>query len=102
MNQFDVCTLKASRAGGRHHLVVVLQHDVLSDLRTRLIAPLFREADGDFIDKLTRKVRFRQEIYMVGLHQMVTVDVTSLSEVLGSIDAQDKIMRGIDLMFVGF
>jgi hypothetical protein len=47
MAQFDACRVKA---GGR--LVVWLQHDLFSDQKTAIVAPLRREQIGAAVDLL--------------------------------------------------
>ena len=81
---------------------MILQHDLLSDMRTRLVAPLLASSEVDHVDRLTPKVEFGGAIYMVGMHQIVTVELSSLGPRLGTVDARDGVMRAVDLIFVGF
>lgn len=102
MEQFSVCMLKKARPGGRDRLALVLQHDVLSDLRTRLIAPLYLPGESDRVERLMPQIMFDGRTYLVGMDQMITADVRSLSPPLGKVDARDVIMRAVDLIFAGF
>ena len=102
MRQFSVCALKAGGPGRRERLVIVLQHDLLSDLRTRLVAPLLPKHEFRPVDRLTPEIALGSESYLIGLDQMAAVDTASLGPELDRIDAQDEVMIGIDLIFAGF
>ncbi|WP_375457690.1 CcdB family protein [uncultured Enterovirga sp.] len=102
MRQFSICSLKRARPSGRDRLVIVLQHDLLADLRTRVVAPLVDEGEVGSIDKLTPEIEFQGKKLRIRFDQLVTVDIQSLGSELGRIDVQDVVMRSIDLLFTGF
>lgn len=102
MKQFSVRVLKKARPNGRDRIVIVLQHDLLSDLRTRVVAPLAADGEVESIDRLTPEIVFEGKKLRIRFDQLVTVDIRSLGAELGTADVQDIVMRGIDLLFTGF
>lgn len=96
MRQFSVCRLKPVRAGGQDRM-----HDLLADLRTRLVAPLVAD-DVHVMGRLNPAVLFQGRSMHIRMDQLVTVDVTALGPKLGTVDAQEAVMRGMDLLLVGF
>lgn len=99
MRQFSVCRIRrASRQAGR--LVVVLQHDQLEDLRTRIVAPLLDLTESAPVDHLAPEVTFDNRRYRISFHKMATIDVRDL-EAVGLLDVHDPLMRAVDLIFAG-
>ncbi|TDR88103.1 CcdB protein [Enterovirga rhinocerotis] len=101
MRQFSVCRLKGRSGTLSGRLVVVLQHDLLSDLRTRIVAPLLSLTEADAIGRIAPEVAFGGRRYRLCLYELMTIDISSLSEPSGTVDVHDAVMRGIDQIFAG-
>lgn len=101
MRQFDICKLKPVRVGSRQQLVLVLQHGLLSLLRTRIVAPILRPGETDRLELINPEITFEGETFLVKADQMATVNSTSLGPSLARIDAHDRIMKAVDFIFAG-
>jgi toxin CcdB len=97
MRQFDVCRLKHGE------IVVVLQHDYLSDLKSRLVAPLVLAKQMKPVERIHVAVAFDDEQYLVVMDQLTAVSVSSIGRKLGSLIAFEyKLKNAVDRMFIGF
>ena len=98
MKQFDVCRL-------RHppdQLVVILQHDLVDQLGTRLVAPLSATSDRALIDGLRFAVELDLGSYVVQLDRMAAIEQRMIGQAVGSLSAEEsRIKRGLDLLFFG-
>ncbi|MFM9943092.1 MAG: CcdB family protein [Hyphomicrobiaceae bacterium] len=103
MRQFDICRLRpVPDAGGGTQLVVILQADLVSELDTRVVAPLVAEAE------LPALLRLRPEIHHNGRRNRLIADrlsvlsVKSIGSRVGSCADRDyDIRRALDIVFVG-
>lgn len=102
MDQFSIDRLKPTKAGRHERLVVVLQHDALGELKSRLVAPRISGDEGKPLGKLTPRLTFDRQIDLIGLHQLAAVDRGALGPAIGRADVRDDVMRGIDLLLSGF
>jgi hypothetical protein len=104
MRQFDICKLKPTQPGtGGPELVVILQSDLLSELGTRVVAPLVKERELPPIGRLRPLVTHRGRRYRIIIDQINVVGVRSVGEVVGSAQSADyDIGRAIDGVFMGF
>ena len=104
MRQFDICRLKPAQPGGSGPaLVVILQSDLLSELGTRVVAPLVKERELPPIGRLRPVVTHRGRRYRIIIDQINVVGVRSVGDVVGSAQSADyDIGRAIDGVFMGF
>lgn len=104
MRQFDICRLMPAEPGaGAPDLVVVLQSDLLSDIATRVVAPLAGERALPAIARLRPVITHRARRYRIVIDRMNVVLTRNLGEVVGSAAAADhEIRRAIDGVFMGF
>jgi hypothetical protein len=97
MRQFDICEAKP------RGLILILQHDVASDIRTRIVAPLSAQVGKRTIDRARQKVEFDGTTYTLQLDRMAAIDVRQIGPVRGTLASiQDDIKNGLDLLFFGF
>lgn len=98
MAQFDVYRMKA---GGR--LVVWLQHDLFSDQKTAIVAPLLGIADQvKPAGKTNPTVKLNGELYIIAMQGMAAVQVSELSEpVWRVVGLREQIGAAVDLLFFG-
>lgn len=100
MARFDVYAL-----GGRSaRFVVDLQSDVLSELTTRVVAPLF-PADklAGPATQLNPLVEIDGQEFVLFAQLLATVPKSDLKRPIASIaDQQDEFSRALDLLFTGF
>jgi hypothetical protein len=98
MRQFDVCRLKSRN----DQLVVVLQHDTVDDLDTRVVAPLSAVSYRALVQRLRVPVKLDGDEYLVQLDRMAAVSVRELGQVRGSLTKFEQPMKtGVDLLIFG-
>ena len=84
-------------------LLVDLQHDLLSDLETRVVAPLVRLADlRRRIERLHPEIEIAGERLVVAVHMLASVPRRELGPYRGSVaDRHAELMKALDLLFAG-
>ena len=98
MRQFDVCRLK----GRTEQIVVVLQHDLVDDLETRVVAPLSDKSYKKLIANLRLPVDFEGRRLVLQIDRMAAIDRREIGNVVGRIDAEEqRIKSALDLVFLG-
>jgi CcdB protein len=97
MRQFDVCR---GKSGG---LLLVLQHDAVDALDTRIVAPLVKNEGRKMIGRARLLVELEGNEYVLQLDRLAAIDARHLGLVVASlVSRQDEIKNGIDLLFFGF
>ena len=109
MKQYDVCPAAGhglnvgtgSPASRRY--VVVLQHRVLSDLETVVVAPLFPAGQLPPIRNLRPAISIERRDYLVAIDRLASLPKRQLRAPVASMDAMDYDLRkALDLVFAGF
>lgn len=99
MQQFDICRLKGDRGG----LVVLLQHEMLGGLTTRIVAPLSPATQSTVLTHVRIEVDVGGTAFVVEMDRLAAVGSATLGPVVGSLELrQDEIKRAIDFLFYGF
>ena len=102
MRQFSVCRLRSEAGRGRETDVVILQHDELASLRTRIVAPLLRPGEVRQVTRLHPMVRLRGTEFLLVMDQLSAVDTTHLGPAEATLAAhRDEIVSALDLLFTG-
>lgn len=102
MAQFDVYRNPDSKSRAWAPYIVDLQHDMLSALGTRIMAPLLvaRPKSEPVMQLLNPVVEFKGSTYFLSTSEMAAVPVSALSEASGSISSyRDDLVAAIDLLF---
>ena len=100
-SRYDVCPVVGLRAGSAVDLAVVLQDDQLSDLATRVVAPLIA-LQGHDVDRATLAVDIDGVRYLVAVHLLTTVPVRNLSRPIANLGKQERALKNaIDLVLFG-
>lgn len=103
VRQFDVCHLRGGGSKAPSRLVVVLQHDVLDHLNTRVVAPLLDVGDEFALRDAVIMTHVAGRRYAVAVQLMSAVSLAELGPAIANIDArQPALARAIDLLFLGF
>jgi toxin CcdB len=89
------------RAGSAVDLAVVMQDDQLSDLATRVVAPLIAIHDRD-VERATIAVHVEGVRYVVAVHLLTTVPARNLGRAIANLGAHERALKNaIDLVFFG-
>ena len=96
MRQFDVCRLRDGP------LVVVMQHDNLEELRSRLVAPVMFDTRLPPIPRVHVPVEIDGREGLVVMDQLTAVPKAALGRKIGSlIEYEYKLKNAIDRLLVG-
>lgn len=99
MRQFDVHWLKPPHQGA----VAILQSDVSDRLATRVVAPLSAQSLGQSLQHLRIDVDFGAGLYELQIDRLAAIEIRAIGQLAGSLShEQDRIKRGLDLLFLGF
>ncbi|HMN85364.1 MAG TPA: CcdB family protein [Bauldia sp.] len=100
--QFDVHHIGSSRSGDAVDLAVILQDDALSDLPTRIAAPVIAVDERYDLDRLTVPVTIDGVRYIVAIHLLATLPVRAIGRKFAEIGEHErKIKSALDLLFFG-
>jgi len=98
MRQFAVHRLK----NRSDQLVVILQHDGVGDLATRVVAPLSANSAGRAMERVRIAVDLDGSEYVVQLDRMAAVETREIGGACGSLDKfEQSVKNGIDLLLFG-
>jgi hypothetical protein len=96
MRQFDIVRLTDKQ------MCVVLQHDLLSDRRTRVVVPLLPKSAVLATPRLHPTVRVGRQHYILAFDLVGAVEVSDLDCVVGSArDMEYEIKRAYDMLIAG-
>ncbi len=96
MRQFDVCQL------ARGEVVVILQHDLLDELKTVVVAPLMEPARFPVASRLRPQTSWDREIRVIAVERLAAVERRALGPPLGSLEAhRAAIIAAIDILVTG-
>ncbi len=98
MRQFDVCRLKTPS----DQYILILQHDIVDGLHTRVVAPLSAEPYQQLIARLRIPVEFEGISYVVQLDRMAAIRTAEIGQVQGNLaDFEHAVKNGMDLLLSG-
>jgi hypothetical protein len=101
IGRYDVCRIKQS--GKALALAVVLQHNILDQLRTVVVAPLIFADKMMRINRLHPVLSFNGMDYLVAVDLLVAIERRHIVDVVASADhLADEIKNAIDFVFIGF
>lgn len=103
MNQFDVLVNVDGQSARWAPYLVVLQHNLLADLDTIVVAPLVRMDEGfQAISGLNPAVEFSDEPFAVSIQELAGISRANLGAMVGTLEAhRDTIIRALDILFTG-
>lgn len=103
MKQFDVCENRFARARARAPFLLILQNDALSDVPTRLVAPLIVASQIQPVERLNPEFAVRGQRYCLAILEMASFRRGLLGNTVANLDSErDKIIAALDLVFTGF
>lgn len=103
MIRFDVCRARGPGVAVRERLVVVLQHEVLADLATVIVAPIYTPTELPRLERLRPTVELGGQPFVVAIDRLVSIPVKHLSLPLHNLGAHRmEFLAAVDLLFSGF
>ena len=103
MRQLEIWRLTGDRGGsGKEVLAVILQHDLLRDLDTCIVAPLRPRDELPPIGRLRPEVTLERRQYRLIIGRLSVVRRRALAERIGTVSADaEEIRRALDELLVG-
>jgi toxin CcdB len=103
MKRFDVCPASGAGVAGRGRLVVVLQHEHLSDLGTLVVAPLFASTAPESIQRLRPLVHVGDRDYVVAIDRLASLPARQLGAAVANLEgSRYELVNALDFLFAGF
>lgn len=105
MPQFTVYLNRDSRSKGEIPFLLDVQSDLLSELRTRVVIPLYLKSSlsGKLMTKLSPEVQVEGKKLVLMTPQLAGISVKDLGEPVGSLaEHRGEIIAALDLLFTGF
>lgn len=100
--QFDVHR-NVGRGAAVAPFLIDLQHDAVSRLRLRIVAPLLRVGTVDRIDILMPQVTVKGAAFLISIPELFAIEHRRLGPVATNLAAhRDAVVRALDLVFTGF
>lgn len=100
MAQFDVYRNPNPDSRDWAPFLVDLQHDMLGDLATRIMAPLLPASGATTLKGLSPDVQIDGARYFVSMVEMASVPVSELSSPRGDLrDYRQNLLAAVDLLF---
>jgi toxin CcdB len=103
MPQFDVHRNAGSDMARIIPYLLNVQHDMLRDLSTRIVIPLFRQTGfRKPIGRLNPTIRVRGTALVLGTDEITAVGIDRLGDVVANLEADRyRILGAIDLLLTG-
>jgi toxin CcdB len=103
MMQFDVFANPDAGEAAYRPFLVVLQSDLVSDLRAAIVAPLVRRQDMTGAQRLNPLVTVGGEEFWLATHELFALDRRVLRKKIASLaECHDQIIAARDMLFTGF
>ena len=101
-HQFDVFVNPDPEFVESHPYFVVLQHDGLRRLNTRIVAPLISPKTIPLFERLMPQVTVKGSPYVIDMTNIGVIPAGALQERVANLeDRRYDIVRAIDLVFTG-
>ncbi|MBC7833155.1 MAG: CcdB family protein [Hyphomicrobium sp.] len=103
MKRFDVCPASGPGVVGGGRLVVLLQHEHLSQLSNVVVAPLFAQGELEAIDRLRPVVVVDAHPYVVAVDLLAALPARQIGSPVANLEsARYDLINALDFLFAGF
>jgi toxin CcdB len=100
--QFDVFKNSDPNSAASHPYLVVLQSNGLTDLNTRIVAPLIASKKMPLFERLMPEVTIAKSKYVIDATNIGVVPAHALSKSIANLESERyRIVAAIDLVFTG-
>jgi toxin CcdB len=101
--QFDVVPNPDRDDARLRPYLIILQSDLISGLRSTIVAPLITRREISGAPRLNPLVVVNGQEYWLAMHELFAIDRRILGETVASLDAEhDAIIAAIDFLFLGY
>ena len=101
--QFDVVPNPDAEDAAHRPYLVVLQSDLVSGLRSTIVAPLIARETFSGASRLNPVLAVEGRDFWLATHELFAVDRRLLRDAVASVsDRRDAIIAAVDFVFTGF
>jgi toxin CcdB len=101
-SQLDVFRNPDPASATTHPYLIVLQSDVLSDLNTRIVAPLVSPRKIPLFEKLMPLVQVERRQYVIDVMNLGVIPVRELAAYVTNLASEyERMVQAVDLLFTG-
>ena len=101
--QFDVVANPDAEDATYRPYLVVLQSDLISGLRSTVVAPLVLRQDMVGAQRLNPLMTVEGREYWLAMHELFAIERRMLGTTVASVaDQRDAVIAALDLLFTGF
>ena len=101
--QFDIVPNPDRDDAAFRPYLIVLQSDLISGLKSTIVAPLVVRREITGASQLNPLVDVNGQEYWLAMHEIFAIDRRMLGRAVASLDAEhDKIIAAIDYLFLGY
>ena len=101
--QFDIVRNPDPEDASHRPFLLVVQSDLISGLRSTVVAPLVVKAALSGAPRLTPLLTIEGSEYWLAAHELFAVDRRALGKPVASVeDQRDRIMSALDFLFLGY
>lgn len=102
IRQFDIFANPDPSESAVRPYLVNLQANILSELRSIIVAPLVAHDDMQGAQRLNPLVSISDQQYWLATHELFALDRRALRDRIGSVEKdRDAIIAALDLIFTG-
>jgi toxin CcdB len=103
IHQFDVFANPDPGDAAYRPFLVVLQSDLVSDLRATIVAPLVKRENMAGAQRLNPLVTIEGQEFWLATHELFALDWRTLNNKIASLAGhRDLIIAALDMLFTGF
>jgi toxin CcdB len=103
IQQFDVFANPDANEAVYRPFLIVLQSDLVSNLRAAIVAPLVRRQDMVGAQRLNPLVTVGGEEFWLATHELFALDRRILRKKIVSLaEHRDHVIAALDMLFTGF
>jgi toxin CcdB len=100
--QFDVFVNADPQSADSHPCLIVLQHNALDHLNTRIVAPLIAPKKLPLFERLMPEVAIKGARYVIDMTNIAAIPTQLLEQAVANMGAEHyHIVRAIDFVFTG-
>jgi toxin CcdB len=101
--QFDIVANPDAEDAALRPYLVLLQSDLVSNLRSVVVAPLVAREAFTGAKRLNPLVRVEGREFWLATHELFAIDRRLIGRTVGNLDSErDAVIAALDLLFTGF
>lgn len=97
------CSESRQRRSAQRPFLIILQSDLISGLRSTVVAPLVPRAAFAGANRLNPILKLEEGDFWLATHELFAIEQRLIGKPVASLDGQrDKIIGALDFLFTGY